>query len=843
MKKTSIVILSYNTYALTKLCIQSIRRYTIPGSYELIVVENASTDESAEWLRAQHDVIGIYNQENVGFPRGCNQGMGVAKGDAILLLNSDTVVTPRWLEQLEIALYSDARIGAVGCVTNACSNFQQISVPYKDLKGLFAFAENYNHSDCTKWEKSLTLVGFCFLFRREIYDTCGGLDEAFSPGNCEDDDFSLRIWLAGYQCILCRDTFIHHFGSASFIGRQSLEEQEKKQKTATALLEKNLSYLKKKWELSDNYKWYDTAEECLPDVLPLNTKILVVDCGCGMDLFHLAAKYQGIGLYGVALYEREAAIACAAGFSVEVCKDLYQDMPRGFRGFFDYIFLHHLSADYIEKPAFIRTMADYLAENGQLHFWKGEESVFLTKYEAAGFCGRNQSTEQVVIVVPVYKQVLSNLERISLQQLNKILRNYPKVFVAPESLEFDYGMLSEGYRIERFPNEYFTGISAYSQLMLSEHFYRRFEKYEYMLLYQLDAFVFSDRLSEFCAMGFDYIGAPVYRFTPHWHAIHCSVGNGGFSLRNIQSAIHMLEKHSEWMPGHPFADVFNEWEDLFWAYCGQNDAFAFRIPTVAQALEFAVQDDIAHIYKRMHRVLPFGCHGWYKSNFLFWKQYIKACGYHLKASGKEETGSFRLWYVRAYLQSRKKINLRLLYHALQCKNGPQVLRILIDWFMQYGEKDAAWKHKAEEFICIWRMFRTCFADMDAFAYEILTEAIAEAMRRTVAAGGAMWWQIDMMQAVLPQTAMVPHGGLMCLRKALHDTLETNLSVKYDPVEESLVKCLINIDGQNDIEENVHKIWDICAGASLEAEYLLPLIRRSVKNPQKVLKAMAAYADS
>ena len=217
MKKTSIIILSYNNYAYTKFCIESIRRYTKPGSYEIIVVDNASRDESVNWLRLQSDVRGIYNQKNQGFPKGCNQGMKLASGDSILLLNNDTIVTPRWLEQLRTALYSASDIGAVSCVTNACSNFQQIEVPYKDIKGLFAFADQYNHLDSTKWEKSLTLVGFCFLFRRELYDTLGGLDEAFSPGNCEDDDFSIRIWLAGYKCILCRDTFIHHFGSASFI--------------------------------------------------------------------------------------------------------------------------------------------------------------------------------------------------------------------------------------------------------------------------------------------------------------------------------------------------------------------------------------------------------------------------------------------------------------------------------------------------------------------------------------------------------------------------------------------------------------------------------------------------
>ena len=112
MKRTSIVIINYNTLEYTRLCIESIRQLTPAGSYELIVVDNASRDGSLEWLRQQQDVRLIENQVNNGFPAGCNQGMAVAEaGNDLLLLNSDTVVTPRWLENMQQALYSKA--GAV----------------------------------------------------------------------------------------------------------------------------------------------------------------------------------------------------------------------------------------------------------------------------------------------------------------------------------------------------------------------------------------------------------------------------------------------------------------------------------------------------------------------------------------------------------------------------------------------------------------------------------------------------------------------------------------------------------------------------------------------------------
>ncbi|MBR4696044.1 MAG: glycosyltransferase, partial [Selenomonadaceae bacterium] len=105
---TSIIILSYNTKEYTQMCIQSIRKHTDPGSYEIIVVDNASTDGSLNWLLAQPDIRLIANEENLGFPKGCNQGLEIAEGDDLLLLNSDTIVTPRWLKQLLIALHSSS---------------------------------------------------------------------------------------------------------------------------------------------------------------------------------------------------------------------------------------------------------------------------------------------------------------------------------------------------------------------------------------------------------------------------------------------------------------------------------------------------------------------------------------------------------------------------------------------------------------------------------------------------------------------------------------------------------------------------------------------------------------
>ena len=258
--KTSIIILSYNTLDLLQLCIKSIREYTEEGTYEIVVIENGSKDGSAEWLKEQDDIKGVYNEENQGFPKGCNQGLEIATGTDLLLLNSDTVVTKNWLKNLRCALYSSPKVGAVSCVTNCCSNGQQIETSYKSIEDMQAFAADYNKSNPMLWEKKTTLVGFCYLFKREIFHKIGFLDEQFSSGNFEDDDYSLRILQQGYDLLVCRDTFIHHFGHASFSQGYDDQDEAEKAKRFQALNERNAALFLKKWHVSEMYKVMDVEE-------------------------------------------------------------------------------------------------------------------------------------------------------------------------------------------------------------------------------------------------------------------------------------------------------------------------------------------------------------------------------------------------------------------------------------------------------------------------------------------------------------------------------------------------------------------------------------------------------
>jgi len=239
MTKASIIIPTYNGLDLLQRCVQSIRRYTdLP--HEIIVVDNGSRDDTAAWcLREKLTLVSL--PRNEGFPIACNKGLRLSSGDTIVLLNNDTVVTRNWLANLSSALHSSADVGIVGPVTNYASGSQQVHYPFEDLEEFQRIAEAVNVSDPAKRKRVERIVGLCFVFRRELMEKIGLLDERFSPGHYEDDDYCLRARLHGFGLIVCHDALIYHEGSASFKREGSLEQ--------SLLVERNYKMFMDKWQL------------------------------------------------------------------------------------------------------------------------------------------------------------------------------------------------------------------------------------------------------------------------------------------------------------------------------------------------------------------------------------------------------------------------------------------------------------------------------------------------------------------------------------------------------------------------------------------------------------------
>jgi GT2 family glycosyltransferase/tetratricopeptide (TPR) repeat protein/SAM-dependent methyltransferase len=216
---TSIVIVTHNELAYTRECLDGIRART-DEPYELIVVDNGSTDGTPAYLQRLGSVRVIANPDNRGFPAAANQGIRAARGSQVLLLNNDTIPTTGWLGRMLAALYSGPAVALVGPCSNCVSGEQQVPVGYdEDLVGLDGFAWDWGKAHAGVTEQTDRLVGFCLLMRRELVDRIGLLDEQFGVGCFEDDDYCLRALEAGYKAVVARDAFVHHFGSRTFQAR------------------------------------------------------------------------------------------------------------------------------------------------------------------------------------------------------------------------------------------------------------------------------------------------------------------------------------------------------------------------------------------------------------------------------------------------------------------------------------------------------------------------------------------------------------------------------------------------------------------------------------------------
>ncbi|BCN32217.1 glycosyltransferase [Anaeromicropila herbilytica] len=243
--KVSIVVLTYNNLKLNKLCINSILNKTAYPNYELIVVDNLSTDGTREYLeqldeRKLPNVKVILNNSNSGFAGGNNIGIKASEGDYVLLLNNDTIVTRGWLTSLVKHLENDDKLGMCGPVTNSIGNEAKIKVHYHSIDELNTFSYNYTWDNMGKqYQNPSVLALFCTLIKREVIDKCGVLDEEYGVGMFEDDDYAEAVKKAGYKLTISEDSFIHHFEGASF-----KKLQDHKFRT---IFEENKQRYEKKW--------------------------------------------------------------------------------------------------------------------------------------------------------------------------------------------------------------------------------------------------------------------------------------------------------------------------------------------------------------------------------------------------------------------------------------------------------------------------------------------------------------------------------------------------------------------------------------------------------------------
>ncbi len=267
---------------------------------------------------------------------------------------------------------------------------------------------------------------------------------------------------------------------------------------------------------------------------------------------------------------------------------------------------------------------------------------------------------KIAVVIPVYRRP-TEWEVVSLQQCCKVLARYDHHLVAPEGLDtapFHTLWAQHGLNLqeERFAPKYFAGLQGYNRLCLTRDFYARFTDYDYMLIYQPDAFIFEDMLADWCQQGYEYVGPPnigLARQTEYSPRMPMRVGNGGFCLRSIAAFLRFFDGQKRvftlhsiltssllwqrnywwlvakalvyWLQGAEPVQILNRWtynEDDFWGSLLSLSVYALRKPSPEEALYFGFDRFPKELYARIGQ-LPMGCHAWHKYEYdTFWKDII-----------------------------------------------------------------------------------------------------------------------------------------------------------------------------------------------------------------------------
>jgi len=220
MRKISLIIPVYNALSLTAHCLESVFKYT-PNDHEIqtdiIVVNDGSDQHVTEYLEKIQEEHSNYkvinNSSNLGFVKTCNRGFKEADGEIIVLLNSDTIVTPGYIEKIIRCFDSDKTIGAASPISSDSAFFAIPLPPGYDIFEMSTMVEVLSEE---RYPEAITPEGFCLCIRKKVMDEIGYFDEIFGIGYCEESDFSMRVQAHGYRTVCIDNLYIFHKRMGTF---------------------------------------------------------------------------------------------------------------------------------------------------------------------------------------------------------------------------------------------------------------------------------------------------------------------------------------------------------------------------------------------------------------------------------------------------------------------------------------------------------------------------------------------------------------------------------------------------------------------------------------------------
>lgn len=367
----SILVLAYNNLEkYTKKCVDCVLKYTMGIDYELVLVDNGSSDGTFEYFKAvpyrKKKIVRI--TENKGAAYGSFTGMLNMCGQYIVCIPNDVYVTSNWLSNMLKCAESDERIGFIAPASDNISNFQSVNITFESMEELQEKAAAYNVSDPRKWEERLRLINAVSFFRKECLDVIGKTDYGFYH-DFGDDDYSFRVRRAGFKTIFCRDVFVHHAGSI-IAGLDTKEKHE--------IIEAGREVFRKKYFGIDAWNDVNNFENTMISMINPEEKrgcsdcqILGIDIRCGTPILQLKNRLRSADIYNATLwafvqdgrYWLDLKTICEGDVRVDRVEYFHEHY---FKCKFDYIILGEALNTYSDPYKLLDQMLNTMKSGGHL---------------------------------------------------------------------------------------------------------------------------------------------------------------------------------------------------------------------------------------------------------------------------------------------------------------------------------------------------------------------------------------------------------------------------------------------------------------------------------------------
>lgn len=356
LRQVSVVIVTRNQSEKLKNCLNSVVNTIVEGLYEIVVVDNCSTDGTRDWLSEIEGITYSYNDSDLGYTAACNQGIKLTNQfNDVLLLDADAMLIDNSLFYLMLALYSDEKNAVVGGITNEFIIDQRMSVDTSNMEEAVKMAASVNCPMDDACEDAVYVSDYAMLIRREAFDKVGLLDERFSPDLYEDKDFCIRVHMAGLRVILCFNSYIF-----KFMDRNRIYGNTEK------MTERNKKQFVDKWGFSIDYS--NIARTALIDMIQeeKNKPIEVLELGCAMGstLNRIKRFWPNARIHGV---EYDPGVAEVAAHITDIIQSDVENMVIPYeQKQFDYIICADVLEHLRNPEATVRRFMPYLKDNG--HF-------------------------------------------------------------------------------------------------------------------------------------------------------------------------------------------------------------------------------------------------------------------------------------------------------------------------------------------------------------------------------------------------------------------------------------------------------------------------------------------